>query len=289
MNKTAKRIVLSCIAIAGTIYILWQGINPALTALKITSIPVALNAAQKINFEQHFQQLGVTGSVLIYDGQDNSTYQYNEQRNSQEFLPGSTFKILNSLISLDTRVIDNELAILTWDGIYRPTVAEWNKDLNMREAFKLSAVWFYQVLARRIGHEKMQTLISKSNYGNANIGRKEDIDTFWLTGELRITSQEQIQFLQRFYNSKLPFSKRSLAIVKDIMIAEQTPDYTILGKTGLVGFEDPAKPQIGWYVGYLEKGKNVYFFATNIDINNDKDLASRIDLVRLCFQDLKLL
>jgi len=29
-------------------------------------------------------------------------------------------------------------------------------------------------------------------------------------------------------------------------------------------------PQIGWYVGYLEKEKNVYFFATNLDIRNRK-------------------
>ena len=73
------------------------------------------------------------------------------------------------------------------------------------------------------------------------------------------------------------------------MIVEQTPEYTIRAKTGLVGFEDETKPQIGWYVGYLEKGENVYFFATNIDIRNENDLAARIDLTRCCFEELKLL
>jgi len=106
---------------------------------------------------------------------------------------------------------------------------------------------------------------------------------------IRITPQEQIQFLQRLDNSELPFSKRSLAIVKEIAIAEQTPEYTIRAKTGLVGFEDETKPQIGWYVGYIEKGEDVYFFATNIDIRNDRDLSARIDLTRRCLEQLKLL
>jgi beta-lactamase class D len=45
------------------------------------------------------------------------------------------------------------LAILTWDGISRQ-ILEWNRDLNMREAFKCSAVWFDRVLARRVGHDR---------------------------------------------------------------------------------------------------------------------------------------
>ncbi len=76
----------------------------------------------------------------------------------------------------------------------------------MREAIKLSAYWFYQVLARRVGHDRMQKWVTQVGYGNRNIGSKEDVDKFWLRGELRITPQEQIQFLQRLYKNDLPFS-----------------------------------------------------------------------------------
>lgn len=192
------------------------------------------------------------------------------------------------LIALETGVIADEIAVLTWDGIQRK-IPEWNRDLNMREAIKLSAIWFYQVLARRVGHEQMQKWVTQARYGNQKIGGKDDIDKFWLEGELRITPQEQIQFLRRLYNNDLPFSKRSLSMVKDIMLMEQTPDYTIRGKTGWVGFVDNVTPKIGWYVGYLEKGKNVYFFATNIDIRNKKDPSARIDLTRRCFKELAVL
>lgn len=252
------------------------------------SSPVRVEVAQNLNFARHFRELGVEGSILIYDSNDDRTFQHNLSRNTTPFLPASTFKILNSLIALETGVISDEIAVLTWDGIQRK-LPEWNRDLNMREAIKLSAYWFYQVLARRVGHDRMQKWITQVGYGNQRIGSEADIDKFWLRGELRITPEQQIQFLRRFYHNDLPFSKRSLSIVNDMIILEKTPDYILRGKTGWVGFDDGVRPQIGWLVGYLEKGKNVYFFATNIDIRNEKDASARMEVTRRCLNDLRLL
>jgi beta-lactamase class D len=246
-------------------------------------------AAKKVDFQRHFKELGVEGSILISNSNGDQVYQNNPQRNQTPFLPASTFKILNSLIALETKVINDENSTLTWDGIQRQ-IPEWNRDLNMREAFRRSAVWFYQVLARRVGHDRMQQWVTKVGYGNQKIGGKEDIDKFWLSGQLRITPQAQIQFLRRLHKNDLPFSERSLSIVKDIAILEKTPKYTLRGKTGWVGLEDKSAPQIGWFVGYVEQGKEAYFFATNIDIrNNKKDPAARIELTRRCLKDLALL
>lgn len=293
MKQVYRSITVVLLALACLIFTLFHYTplafpQPTPTIQNPTQIP------QSIDFGRHFRELGVTGSILIEDlkhdplrGLRQRTYQHNPQRNSTAFLPASTFKILNSLISLETGVISDELQILTWDGIQRQIPA-WNRDLNMREAIKLSAVWFYQVLARRVGYDRMQKWVTQVGYGNSKIGSKEDIDKFWLQGELRITPQAQIQFLRRLYKNELPFSQRSLSIVKDILIVEKTPDYTIRAKTGWVGFEG-GKPEIGWYVGYLEKGDNPYFFATNIDIQNPKDASARIELTRRCFRDLGLL
>lgn len=232
---------------------------------------------------RHFQDLEIEGSILIYDLNRDRTYQHNRDRNTTPFLPASTFKILNSLVALETDVIANDLAILTWDGVER-SIPTWNRDLNIRTAFQVSAVWFYQVLARRVGHERMQQWITETGYGNETIGRAEDIDTFWLTGDLRISPEEQIQFLQRLYHDDLPFSEETLALVKDIMIVEQTPAYTLRAKTGWA-----SQPQIGWYVGYLEQNDNVYFFATNIDIRDQADLAARLEVTRRSLRSLQLL
>ena len=289
MNQLPRLVImvflmLGCIASA-----LLPTTQSALTTPDSTiKASVRVGTAENISFERHFRELGVEGSIIIYDLNNARVFQHNPQRNTTAFLPASTFKILNSLIALETGVISDEIAILTWDGIQR-RLPEWNRDLNMREAIKLSAYWFYQVLARRVGHDRMQKLVTQVGYGNQRIGSKDDLDKFWLEGELRITPQEQIQFLHRLYNSDLPFSKRSLSIVKDIMIVEQTPDYTIRGKTGWVGFVGNITPQVGWYVGYLERGENVYFFATNIDIHNQEDPSARMKLTRRCFKDLGLL
>jgi beta-lactamase class D len=283
MNRFIRIVINISIALTCIAVILLQTIHPAATVPNL-----AIGSPSGVNLAQPFKDLGVEGSIVIYDSKQDRLYQHNAPRNATAVLPASTFKILNSLIALETNTISNELAILTWDGIPKQ-LPEWNRDLNMREAFKLSAVWFYQVLARKVGFDRMQKYVTQANYGNQKIGTKEQIDSFWLNGELRISPLQQIQFLRRLYTNELPFSDRSISIVKDITIVEQTPDYIIRAKSGLVGFGDPNAKQIGWYVGYLEKGKNAYFFVTNIDVRNPKDLANRKELTRRCLKILSLL
>ena len=248
------------------------------------------NIEQQADFQKQFKSLGVNGSIMIYDLNQDLFYQHNRDRNDTAFLPASTYKIPNSLIALETGVIKNDVDVLTWDGIERgladAPIDEWNQDLNMRLAFKYSAVWFYQVLARRIGHQRMQDFVTKIKYGNQNIGDKEDIDQFWLEGELSITPRQQIDFLRRLQQNDLPFAQKNIDLVKDIAIAEETDNYVLRGKTGIA---TSVTPQIGWYVGYLEQNDNIYFFATNIDVVSDKDVAARLEVTRLCLQDLGLL
>ncbi|HIK05773.1 MAG TPA: class D beta-lactamase [Trichormus sp. M33_DOE_039] len=241
--------------------------------------------ARNVDLGRSFNQLGIKGSIVIYDRNHKKFYEHNATRNSQAFLPASTFKIFNSLVALETGVIPNDVAVLTWDGIQRefPT---WNQDTNIRQAFRNSTVWFYQVLARKIGHERMEKFIQQIGYGNRQIGTPEQIDRFWLEGPLQITPRQQIEFLQRLHRQELPFSQRTLDLVQDLMIYERTPDYTLRGKTG---WATRLTPNIGWFVGYLEQNNNVYFFATNIDIRNNDDLAARIEVTRRSLKTLGLL
>ena len=241
--------------------------------------------AQGPNLAAAFQELDVNGSIIIYDKNNDRFYEHNETRNTTPFLPASTFKILNALISLETETIRDDLAILTWDGIQREFPA-WNRDTNLRQAFKDSTVWFYQVLARRNGHEAMQKFVEQTNYGNRQIGAPERIDHFWLDGPLQITPQQQIEFLRRLEQGDLPFSQRTIDLVKDIMIMEQTPDYTLRGKTG---WATAVNPGVGWLVGYLTQNDNVYFFATNIDMLGIEDAPKRLELTRRSFKALGLL
>lgn len=287
---------------------LWRSTTPVLVAigcltllvlLGLRTLPVSAQADAPApptvetvpDFQQHFQELGVTGSILIYDAKTRQPYQHNPERNATAFFPSSTFKIFNALVSLETGVIPDDVVVLTWDGIIRgllpdSPIAVWNQDTNLRQAFKNSTIWFYQVLARKAGHERMQQMIDQVGYGNRQIGDAEAIDHFWLDGPLQITAEQQVEFLQRLQRGELPFSQRSMNLVKDMMVLEQTPQYTLRGKTG---WTTSLEPHQGWLVGYLEQSDDVYFFATNIDMPTPDDAAKRVELTRRCLTDLGLL
>ena len=214
-----------------------------------------------------FHDRGLEGTFVLLAVHDDTLLVHNPARADQEFLPASTFKIPNSLIALETGVIADEREVLKWDGQTR-SVPEWNKDHDMRTAITVSAVWFYQELARRIGAKRMQEWIDRIGYGNRDLSG--GIDQFWLTGGLRITARQQIEFIRRLYAGELPFSARTLRIVKDILVLERTPEYVLRGKTGLTG-----RPGIGWFVGWVERGERAWIFASNVAMKPETDIALR--------------
>jgi beta-lactamase class D len=162
----------------------------------------------------------------------------------------------------------------------RYDVPSWNQDHTMKTAIQNSVVWYYQELARRVGKEKMQHYVDAANYGNKDIAGQ--IDPFWLEGELRISADEQVEFLKRLHQGDLPFSARSMNIVKTILELERTASYQLSGKTGSV---QRITPHVAWFVGYLETKGNVYFFATNFE-NSSADGLANGDTARKMSQNI---
>jgi len=241
---------------------------------------------EKENFEKFYKEKNIEGCFLLYDLNSDKYLVYNPERTDSEFIPASTFKIFNSLAALEAGAVKDENEIIKWDGVHRD-IESWNKDHNLRTGFRNSVVWFYQELARRIGYERMHKYIDLAGYGNKDIDG--GIDLFWLQGDLRITPKQQVDFLVRLHKDSLPFSKRTMDIVKDVMILEETENYILRAKTGWgIRFEE----QIGWFVGYVETikpEKNLYFFANNIDINIIKDTEARYSITKEILKDLKII
>ena len=169
--------------------------------------------------------------------------------------------------------------MLKWDGTKHP-IAAWNADQTLRSAFKVSAVWFYRDLSRRLTREAMQTYYDASDYGNRNTNGFGE--AYWVKGDLAVTPRQQIEFLVKLHRNRLPFSPQVIDVVKDIMIEEKTPKYTLRAKTG---WSDAYSPQVGWWVGYVERADNVYFFALQIDIRSDQDAPKRKEIVRRILKD----
>jgi beta-lactamase class D len=227
-----------------------------LTACGSSLSPVS--EAEKVipELENYFQ--GFDGALVLYDLNANSYTRYNPEKCAARLLPASTFKIMNAMIGLETGAIPDENYSMRWDGT-QYDIPTWNQDHTLKTAFRDSVVWYYQEVARRIGKENMQRYVDAVGYGNKDI--TGDLDTFWLDGAIRISADEQVELLKRVYQGELPFSQRSIQMVKEMMVIETDGTYELSGKTGS-GLMDTL--YIGWFVGYAEVDENVYVFAANI-------------------------
>ena len=244
------------------------------------------NIHEKKEWATIYKNNGIdSGGIEILDQSKERIFYYNKNWISKRMCPASTFKIFNSLVALESDVAPNEDMILKWDGIKRRD--EWNKDMNMREAFKVSCVPYYQELARRIGKPEMQKWLDTVKYGNKIIGGK--IDEFWLNNSLQITPDEQVGFLKKLYFDELPFSKRTQRIVRTLMLQEETPKYKLYYKTGT---NDVTGKDNAWIVGFIEDSTmHPYFFANNIETTDTSMnlMKTRIKITKEIFQSMGIL
>lgn len=220
------------------------------------------------SFNHILDSLHLKGSVLIYNVKANRFFSNDFAWAKQGHLPASTFKIPNTLIALETGVLPNEEYVFTWDGKKR-SLAAWERDLTVKEAFQASCVPCYQEIARKIGFEQMSTWTKNFGYGTLAI-TPASLDSFWLRGPSNISSYQQIDFLLKLVTRELPISERTLSLMRHIMMVEQTEAYTLRAKTG---WGTRGGIDNGWYVGYVETIHNTYIFATNVEPSNPAETS----------------
>ena len=210
-----------------------------------------------------FEECDTEGSITLYDYNAKKWISSDINDSHYPTLPASTFKIINTLIALESDVIANENETIKWPGStdtvkygFRPDIYH---DMSMKEAFKASAGWAYVELAEKIGKEKYKQYLTACHYGNIDLSINDD--DFWNFGDFAISPTNQIEILIGVYEESLPFRKESFATLKNMMIEEQTQNYTLRAKTG---WTREGGKDTGWWVGYVERDDNVYFFATRL-------------------------
>jgi len=206
---------------------------------------------------------------LIESSKTGQRFIHNDARSKQAFAAASTFKVLNTLISLEEGVIAGADSTIRWDGtLYE--LADWNRDQTLETAFKVSCVWCYQELAQRVGAAKYPAYIRSSHYGE--LREPFDGTQFWLDGSLTISAEQQVAFLKQLVTGRLPFRASSYATLKSIMLTDKTPYYRLYAKTGWATRNAPA---VGWYAGYVEVAEDIWLFALNIETRSAADLPLR--------------
>ena len=109
-----------------------------------------------------FAKAGVAGTLVIESTADDRRFVHDDARAQKPFTPASTFKILNTLIAVEHGAITAE-ATIPWDGVERE-MADWNRDQTLASAFRVSCVWCYQWLARRVGADAYPARLREAGY-----------------------------------------------------------------------------------------------------------------------------
>ncbi len=218
-------------------------------------------------FQKIISNNKLTGSILIYDSKNKIFHSNDFERANKGFIPASTFKIPNSIIALETGIVKDRNTILKWNG-EQHWQDVWEKDMTFQEAIKVSCVPCYQEIARKIGPEQMRQQLKRITYPDM-VFDQTSIDQFWLEGTSKITQFQQIEFLNKLFNKKLPIEARSTNIMKKMLFLHEHPKYTLSGKTGWAVI---ATQNIGWFVAHAKTKDNQYIIATNIEPGEGFDM-----------------
>jgi beta-lactamase class D len=229
----------------------------SLVVLSLSACGASPGKVTQIDLQKQFGSF--QGTFKLYDLTNHTYKVYHPDPAGQRYSPASTFKVLHSLIALQTGVVPDEKTVMKWDGTVYST-AEWNRDQTLTSAVQNSTIWYFQAVARQVGRDREQQYLDKVGFGNRQIGSA--IDAFWLDGSLLVSVDEQLDFMTRLYKEELPFDARAMQTVKRILVREQTSSYTLAGKTGSAV---RVTPNVGWYVGYVVSDGKPYTFVTRIE------------------------
>lgn len=202
-----------------------------------------------------------TGTVLMQQGACD-----------ERVTPASTFKIAISLMGFDSGFLkDTHSPVLPFrEGYVDWAGAAWRVPTDPDRWIKYSVVWFSQQVAQFLGQERFQQYADLFQYGNKDVsgvpGKNNGTMGAWFNSSLRISPLEQLSFLEKVVNQKIPVSTHALDMTKALTEITVLPDgWDIHGKTGTGspgsdGSYDPAHAY-GWFVGWATKGTRTLVFA----------------------------
>ncbi|WP_436917909.1 OXA-134 family carbapenem-hydrolyzing class D beta-lactamase [Acinetobacter schindleri] len=263
---------------------------PLVSCLGLTacSLPVSSSPSQSTSTQstqaiaQLFDQAQSAGVLVIQRDQQIQVYGNDLSRADTEYVPASTFKMLNALIGLQhSKATTNE--IFKWDGKKR-SFSAWEKDMTLGQAMQASAVPVYQELARRIGLELMEQEVRRIQFGNQHIGQQ--VDNFWLVGPLKITPKQEVKFASALAQEQLAFDPQVQQQVKAMLLLQERQAYRLYAKSGW-GMD--VEPQVGWLTGWIETPQDeIVAFSLNMQMQSNMDPAIRLKILQQALAKLGL-
>ena len=201
------------------------------------------------------------------------------------YTPGSTFEMAISLMGYNEGILrDTTHPVYPFKKGYPEYLPSWKEPQTPKTWIKNSCLWYSQLITQQLGMSAFQKYVGAFDYGNQDVsgdkGKNNGLTHAWLSSSLQISPPEQLVFLQKMVQGKLPVNAKSVQMTKQLLfngnIADGWKMYAISGSGYVVNPADPkdkSKP-IGWYVGWLERSDRTVFFAQSIQ----EDKPSKVSL-----------
>jgi bla regulator protein BlaR1 len=196
------------------------------------------------------------GAFVLFDLQERRHVVLNPTLAQQRLTPASTFKLIIALVALETGAAPDQSFRLRWDG-QRREMDGWNQDLDLGEAMRLSATWYFDQLLARLDHDQVARVLRDIGYGNADASG--DPREFWVDGTLQTSAFDQVAVMAQLSAGGLGVGARTHAILRSITRLAERGGAVMYGKTGtaFVGAEG-----IAWLVGHVEWQGRRFAYAT---------------------------
>lgn len=186
--------------------------------------------------------------------------------------PASTFKVALSLMGFDAGILkdahhpvmDFQKGDPAWGG------EAWLRPTDPASWIKHSVVWYSQRITRGLGEPALTRYAGAFGYGNADFsgdpGQDNGLERAWIASSLKISPAEQVVFLGKLVEHRLPVSADASENTEAVMDRRVAGDWTVSGKTGA------AYPRLadgsfdrshgwGWYVGWARRAGQTLVFA----------------------------
>jgi len=240
--------------------------------------------AEDTSLDKYFKNIE-EGCFILYDVNKKNTLEYNQTFCQKPMSPDSTFKIMLSLIGYDQNILKNE-HMPEWkfkkkyiadysDSTYLPP--HWRENTTPQNWMRYSVVWYSQLLTKKLGLNVIQKYLNEFNYGNKDFSgdynKNNGLTHAWLESSLKISAEEQIEFLKNILQNNNLVNHNALEMTKKNLFIDFSQDNqtSLYGKTGSGVLK--SKKSHGWFVGWLEKDHQKYIFVTEV-ILASKDPAS---------------
>jgi beta-lactamase class D len=238
------------------------------------------------DWEQHFAAQDTDGTfVLIEVGSEEPPLVYNIERARLRIPPADTYKILASLIFVETEIVSSLDEEITWNGEGRhvPLMA---RTQTLEQGFNKPVDWVYEQLGDDVGQDRMDVWIARAGYGNEDtrsLGGR-----MWRDGTLTVTPFDQAEFMAELFGEQHPFDRYAAFNVMDLMETEIGTGWAMTHHAA-TAYADNVP--YGWLVGSVETDEGVWAFAMNTDLVEGEYLVTtrRLEITRAILEAMEIL